>query len=69
MEFNHILPSGKLTQLWKITISMGKSTISMAIFNSKLLSLPEGFMGFIGVSWMVLFDHASPLGILGVAFG
>jgi hypothetical protein len=48
---------------------MGKSTISMAIFNSKLLSLPEGFMGFIGVSWMVLFDHASPLGILGVAFG
>ena len=32
---SHMLPSGNLTQLWKITmLSMGKSTMSMAIFNS-----------------------------------
>ena len=36
------LPSGNLTQLWKITmLLMGKLTISMAIFNS-YVSLPEG---------------------------
>ena len=33
-------PSGKLTQLWKITIFMGNLTISMAIFHS-YVSLPE----------------------------
>jgi len=31
------LPSGELTSLWEITmLLMGKSTISMTIFNSKL---------------------------------
>ena len=33
-------PSGKLAQLWKITIFMGNLTISMAIFHS-YVSLPE----------------------------
>ena len=32
------VPFGKLTSLWKITVLMGKSTISMAILNSKLLN-------------------------------
>ena len=35
------MQSGKLTKLWKITILMGKSTISMAVFNS-YVSSPEG---------------------------
>jgi hypothetical protein len=38
------LPSGKLRSLWKITmLLMGKSTISMAIFNS-YVKLPEGIL-------------------------
>ena len=35
------LPSGKLTQLWKITILTGKSTIS-GHFQQQTVSLPEG---------------------------
>jgi hypothetical protein len=62
--FNGYLPSGKLTQLWKITIfhgKIGKSTISMAIFNVANSTRPGkgcgscSFFGFAG--WL--------LGILG----
>ena len=44
------LPSGKPTKkLWKISmLSMGKSTISMAIFNSKLLVITRGYCWYHG---------------------
>ena len=56
--FNEIsgeLPYVKLTQLQKITIAFGNSTISMAIFNS-YVSLPEckTWDGNIGISLEVL---------------
>ena len=36
-RYIYTIPSGKLTELWKITmLLMGKSTISMAMFNSYL---------------------------------
>ena len=55
------LPSGNLTQLWKITKSpflMGKSTISMAIFNS-YVKLPEGRNKSCCSNNKTLFRHLS----------
>ena len=44
-----LVPSGKLLHNYrKSPFSMGKLTISMAIFNSFLYSLPEGFTVGIG---------------------
>ena len=48
------IPSGKLTVCyWKSPFSMGKSTISMGIFNSKLLVITRGYFVRHGLmSWM-----------------
>ena len=41
----YALPSGKLTYLWKMTMLnlMGKCSMLMAIFNSKLLVSTRGY--------------------------
>ena len=45
------LPSGKRTKNYgKSPFSMGKSTISMAMFNS-YVCLPEGYFSKAGDSW------------------
>jgi len=46
-----MLPSGKLTKLWKITIFNGKINYKWAIFNS-YVKLPEGIVFNILHTWI-----------------
>ena len=51
------LPSGNLTKLWKDPpFLMGKSTISITIFNS-YVKLPEGNGIYLGIDWDVMKYH------------
>ena len=53
MILEYWIPSGKLTYLWKDPpVLMGKSTISMAIFNS-YVKLPEGIYSILLFAYVV----------------
>ena len=52
MMMNGDLPSGKLSHNYgESPFSMGKSTLSMAMFNSKLLVCQKGTMEMLPIHW------------------
>ena len=59
--YTNLIPSGKLTWLWKDPpFSMGKSPISMAVFNSKLLNCQRVYIYTFSWDWTRWFGRLRP---------